>query len=1007
MNVSSKILPKPSLTPLNPETIISYILNKYMCSILLLFFIFSCTTQPQKIQPDALQAEKTVQWNLLSPVQQIRNPAWQTNPTSTTPTQQWVQKNDVPPIAIRFPSASTSDHPSELISEVLMRIQLDYVDPKRLDPQRMLKGALSELSQQIPEIYGRLYLQWAQSTKRATSLEQYLEKVSISEENLLQLTVETHQQWLSFPRIRRLDHLNELLQTIVQYVQSHWTKPDQIQRVEHSLIQGMLAELDPHSTLLPKTLYNEFQVNTRGNFGGVGVIVGIRNNQLTVIAPIEGTPAAKAGLQAMDRIVRIEEENTANMTLTDTVNKLRGEAGSKLTMYIMRKGLTEPKKIELIREVIHINSISFHDLSTNQGKIRYIKIKNFQENTDKDLAAILHDLDQITGLILDVRNNPGGLLDQAVKISDQFLAENKTIVSTEGSQHHFTSYYSHWALSNKKLLNIPAIVLVNSGSASASEIVAAALKNNNRAVLIGEQSFGKGSVQTVWPLQDQSALKLTVAKYLTPGRKSIQSVGVTPDIKLYPIVISKERMALIRQEENEEKSLAHHFEESGEQPEQPVAYLPYLVPYKNSPEIPIDDLELQLEGDFFVGFAQKILIRHQQNPDASLLQSALEVQKEVAVLQDQRIVQELKKHNINWNLTPLSDIPLLNVSVHVELHEDDEQWAPGPPLLPVESQIRFRVEVTNTGKSPLSRLLVITQSNHPIFDRKEIPVGYLEPNTTKTVYLSVKLSNKMDSDINRVSFNLVDHRLKPLLSQSTFVRIQKAPQPRFQFQYMTIDDGRLDSQGNGDALIQAGETIALQIKVKNIGNAPAKETVVLLKKQSQPDITLLQGKQNLEDLLPQEEKEASLLFKLKKNASTDDLKLFLEIQNKIFSRKNLIYKLEAQNQAAAKATYQAPQIRFQVRDGQAQAVDSITSLDRVQLQGVANDDQQMRDVFIFLNSEKIFYQTNLGKSPAPLLSFETELHLQEGNNHIMLFARDQDNLVSAYQTQIWHTKDAL
>ncbi|MBF0288136.1 MAG: PDZ domain-containing protein [SAR324 cluster bacterium] len=919
----------------------------------------------------------------------------------------WAQQQHSPPISIRFPSANTSQYPSELISEVLMRVQLDYVDPQRLDPQLMLKGALSELSQQIPEIYGRLYLQWADSTKREPSLQQYLEKFTVTEENLLLLTVERYQQGLSFPRMRRLDHLNELLQAIARYIQTQWTNPDQIQQVEYSLIRGMLAELDPHSALLPRDLYDEFQVNTRGNFGGVGVIVGIRNNQLTIISPIEGTPASKAGLQAMDRIVRIEEENTANMTLTDTVNKLRGEAGTKLTLSIMRKGFTEPQAIQLIREVIHINSISFHDFKTIQGTIRYIRIKNFQENTDKDLAKKLQDLDHIKGLIIDVRNNPGGLLDQAVKISDQFLAENKTIVSTVGSQHHFTSYYSHWALSNKKLLNVPTIVLMNSGSASASEIVAAALKNNERALLIGEQSFGKGSVQTVWPLQDKSALKLTVAKYLTPGRKSIQSVGVTPDIKLYPVVISKEQMILTRQEENEERNLSHHFEEWADQPDQPMAYLPYLIRHKDHQELPIDDLEHQLEDDFFVEFAQKILIHHQKKLNTSLLESALVIQKEVAASQDQKIVEELKKFHINWNAASPPETSQVQARIYIELQKKSNNWIPAPPILPVESQIRFRIEVKNTGKHPLNRLLALTQSNHPSFDHKEVPIGYLEPNTSQTVYLPIKLLNNMGNDINRISFDLVDSRLTKLASQHIFVRTHAALQPRFQFQYTAIDDGRLGTEGNGDSIIQAGETVRLQLKIKNIGDAIAKATTIVLKKETQPDIILLQGKSSLGDLSPQEEKSASLLFQLKKNASTNQLKLFIDIQNKLFPRRNLIYQLKPENRAKANTSYRAPQINFQIRDVQAHEINGITLMDLVQMQGTAHDDQQMKDVFIFVNDEKVFYQTNLGQAPARVLSFETKTHLKEGNNHIILFARDQDNLVSVHETQIWYTKDAL
>lgn len=292
-------------------------------------------------------------------------------------------------------------------------------------------------------------------------------------------------------------------------------------------IKGMLSSLDPHSGYMTPEAFKEFQVETKGEFGGLGIQIGVKDSVLTVIAPIEDTPAFKAGLKAGDKILKIAGESTKNMGIHDAVTKMRGPKGKPITLNIYREGWTEPKDITIVRDIIKIKSVKAKIIKDDIG---YIKLTQFQEMTAEDLAKALKDLKEkgMKSIILDLRNDPGGLLNSAVDVSGQFLPPKKLVVYIKGRSGDKIEYFTEGGMPS--YVDMPMVVLVNQGSASASEIVAGALKDWNRAVVVGVQTFGKGSVQTLIPLSDGSGLRLTTAKYYTPSGTSIQSVGITPDI---------------------------------------------------------------------------------------------------------------------------------------------------------------------------------------------------------------------------------------------------------------------------------------------------------------------------------------------------------------------------------------------------------------------------------------------------------------------------------------------
>lgn len=325
----------------------------------------------------------------------------------------------------------------------------------------------------------------------------------------------------------------ELFADVFALVKENYVEEPKNKDLIYGALKGMLSSLDDHSQFLDPDAYKELQVDTKGEFGGLGIEIAIREGLLTIISPIEDTPAWKAGILAGDRIVKIDGELTKDISLLDAVKKMRGEPGTKVTITILREddvqGLVV-KDIEITRAIIKVQDVK--DVRVLPEKIGYIRLVEFREKTPIQLEKSLKELEQqgADSLILDLRNNPGGLLDVAVKVAEKFIEPGKLVVSTKGRFPDQDLTFK--SRDNKPILNWPIVVLVNSGSASASEIVAGCLQDYHRAVILGVKSFGKGSVQTVVPLRDNSGLRLTTSKYYTPSGRCIHGIGITPDVEV-------------------------------------------------------------------------------------------------------------------------------------------------------------------------------------------------------------------------------------------------------------------------------------------------------------------------------------------------------------------------------------------------------------------------------------------------------------------------------------------
>ena len=347
----------------------------------------------------------------------------------------------------------------------------------------------------------------------------------------------------------------KIFSDVIELVEKNYVDAVDTKELIEKAIQGMVHSLDPHSSLLLPDALKELQVDTQGEFTGIGISITTRSGFVTVISPIQGTPAYKAGIKAGDRIIKVDSESITD--LRDAVKKIRGPKGTKVSVTIVRKGLKEPLEYKLIRDVIPIESVKSLSLKPGYG---YIWVTNFRESTTQDIVKALEKLQAggtpLKGIIMDLRDNPGGLLDQSIKVADLFLEKGK-ILSIEGRSKRNTRIFN--AKPDDPPRSYPMVVLINGGSASASEIVAGALQDQKRALILGTTSFGKGSVQTVETLRDGYGLKLTIARYYTPSGRSIQAKGIEPDI-----IVKHKRIEDLDLDEDEgltkEKDLKNHLE---------------------------------------------------------------------------------------------------------------------------------------------------------------------------------------------------------------------------------------------------------------------------------------------------------------------------------------------------------------------------------------------------------------------------------------------------------------
>lgn len=852
------------------------------------------------------------------------------------------------------------------IAQASAIIQRDYYDPARIDAKKMLMDGFYELAKEVPEVLPKFT------------------------DDALVFQVAAQQIQIPLPVFSRLTDILPVTNQAFGLLRTAYKGEKKYEDMEYAFIAGMLGVLDPHSNILPPKIYQEFKTQTQGEYGGLGIVIGIKEEELTVISPIEGTPAFRAGIQSDDKIMQIGDQATTNMSLTDAVDMMRGKVGTQVTLRVKSKN-TEPRDVTLTRELIAIESVQSKLTVVDGKKIGVIKLKGFQDDTYMDMVDALYKLGQesqgsMSGLVLDMRNNPGGLLDQAIKIADKFL-QSGDIVYTVGANNMDQEI----AIANKQDQDflLPMIVLINEGSASASEIVAGALRNNNRALVMGTTSFGKGSVQTLFNLSDGSSLKLTVAQYLTPGKVSIQAVGISPDIHLYPSLITDEFYDLHEDEHyGEEKLDAHLSNQNLIRQTRPSFHTTYLKLEKPKEDESEYVTKIREDEDYPLKLATMALAVATSPDKSAMLGQITPLLEKEKKSEEDKIAQALKQKGINWESSGQAP---KNISYTAQIDYTDLN---GKPLttLAADSEAQVKVKITNTTSTTITRVLATIDSQNPIINHKEFVIGKLGPN--ESVERTVKIKLPADAISFREQsalkiFSESDNKTGQSFSYTT--DIKEAPPPQFAYAYSISDGGSQESSGNGNGIPEPGERIKLDIELRNVGPGVAKKTSINIKNKSGDFVFLKQARANLGTIPAGKISQGSLFFDIK---NTYDKKEFeidffaFDEESKVVLSDTLSFNLADLKTVSPEKNVLnlAPSILLSPKSMQADNV--------YKLFATVSDKSQIKDIAIFVKGKKAYY-TNLEDKPGATLQDVTiDLPLVDGLNFILIQARGKNDLLA-------------
>lgn len=854
-----------------------------------------------------------------------------------------------------------------LLPDTLELIQEGYVDPDRARPLPLLKGALDQIQKAVPEI------------------------LSSCTDSECSVTVGMANKHFSVGGMSSFSDLRTVMEQVFAFIELHYHGKTKLNEIEYAAIDGMMIYLDPHSNLLTPKIYNEFKIGTKGNFGGIGIVIGSREGELTVIAPLEGTPAFRAGIKAKDHIIQIGDDSTINMTLTEAVEKLRGPVGTSVTMTVDRPSRGGTFTVTLKRAVIKIESIQSQLLTMDKKPIGYIKIKSFQENTDRDMIHALDAMQKkagrpLDGLILDMRNNPGGLLNQAITIADYFIKKG-AIVSTVGVDNREMKRDMAHDAGNEPVY--PMVVLINEGSASASEIVAGALQANHRAAVIGSQSFGKGSVQQVFDLRDDSALKLTVAEYLTAAKFSIQSVGITPDITLIPMTVDKKSMDLIENEFSGEKDLERVLDRPVPKHTVTTSKLFFFNPAE--PEKQDEDAlsskeysnVLDLSSDFPVTLAEKLLLKMPGIVTDSTIAELSPILKSAATEEMDKLSKELEQQGIDWSTGMAGGKSQLQISFALQNK--------GQPIssLRAGEEGQLIVKAHNSGATPLYRVIAYTKLDEPLFTNKEFVFGKIAPGANRTASVAVKMPKSAPSLTLPVKLYFSDANTTLLATDQFLVPVTEQPRPQFAFRYTM--DAPAGSKTMGHEPLPQGKIIPLTVTVKNLGPGTSQDTIVSIKNTETKAAFLQVGRVKIGKLAPNQTATAVLKFKLEPSFDASILKLDLMIAdgNVLESLvQPLVFTVgSGAVEPQAGPWYQGPKITLS-----SIKVPFVTTSASQPIQGIISDDRSVKDCVIFVGDQKVAYQPNSTSSGE--FAFKATLPLKAGNNYVSISARDNADLVS-------------
>lgn len=866
------------------------------------------------------------------------------------------------------------------ISRSCYLIQHEYYDPTRIQPQKMLEEGFYELAKEVPEILPRFL------------------------NNQLEFHLGTQKTSISLSNINRLYDILYPTSQAFDFIHKNYKGKEKFEDMEYAFIAGILSVLDPHSNILPPKVYDEFKTQTQGEYGGLGIVISIKDKELTVVAPIEDTPAYSSGILADDKIMQINNQSTTNMTLTEAVELMRGPPKTTITLKIKSKN-RDPRDVVLTREVIVIKSVQAKLITQDSKFFGVLRIKGFQEDTYKDVLTETARLNKesdnnLSGIVLDLRNNPGGLLDQAIMLADLFLSQGDIVITTGTSDSD-----EEVAVARKESTDIltPMVILINEGSASASEIVAGAFKNNNRAVVMGEKSFGKGSVQSLFNLREGSSLKLTVAQYLTPGRESIQAVGILPDIHLYPAVVAKKYYDLHEDTKFGEEELDAHLQNQQFVKESKPTYeLTYLK------EIDEDETEessytskIKENEDFPLKLALSVLSHTQAKTKTEILEQIKPLIAEEAKSQDQLMASALKDRGIDWSQGLQKDSPQLSVSYKF-LDEN------GHPIKKLNAGVKTKlsVSVKNIGTSTVYRILSDTDALNPLMDNKEFVFGSVAPGQEKHTEVEISVPSDIinfTETIKLLTFsqNNMDHALTSHIPTNF---IEKAP-PRFSYSYKLIDGNTDNTKGNNNGIPEKGEEVILQVSLKNLGPGVSEETSLNIKNTQGKYVFLKKARENIGMLQPNSSITKDMMFNIKDTFNKNEFEIDVFAMDDA-TKASISDTLKFSATEPVKAD-PAPDT-FQLAPTITISQDTIQTQNKLVLNGEACDSKELKDISIFAKGRKLIYINLQDKPNSVSKKFSVEIPLEEGINPIVIQARgDRDLSAQKTLSVVYHEKEPL
>ncbi|MBN2723017.1 MAG: PDZ domain-containing protein [Deltaproteobacteria bacterium] len=726
----------------------------------------------------------------------------------------------------------------ELITTISL-LRANYYDPTKLKPSEMLDAGMDQLQTTIASVA------WQKKSG--------------------EISVQVDSKSRNFPvkDIKTLGSLRDLGSDIIEFVLVEMKKQgaseDELEDALYGFINGMLSALDPYSVIIKPKLQDDFEMHTKGAYGGVGMVLSMKEWELTVVNPYKDQPAWNVGLREGDKILRIDDYSTVNMKLQHAVDLIRGPENTTVDIYIRQKDKKELKKFVVTRKRINIKSVSSKLLP---GNILYLRIAHFIPSTVSDMTAKFKEAERtsgkVKGIILDLVENPGGLLPQSIHVANAFL-EKGVIVSTEGAPGTQKKVF-HATKENTITADTPMIVLVNGGSASASEIVSGSLKNLDRALIMGETTFGKGTVQQIFS-KDKNfpILKMTIRQYLTAGDVSIQQVGVVPHVRVVPVGIFNGVSSLFwpdipREIHKRTRAIKSDKVRPPEKPRYEIRYFKSKTEKRNIKNS-VDDFAAD---PYLVDLARNILLKASGPTASSILEKATELIESVKANEEANLIEDLKKYQVDWATMTSSTLkPEISIEPRFCEVADKKCSRPVSLVLPGK-ETRFSIKVKNVSDRTASRLYAVIKSPASYLDQKEFLFGTLKKGQTGEWGNVFTIPERSADEVEPYTVVLYEATRGVISEKKFYLKSKRLPKPVLQISYAYTDEGPLS-----DGCLDNGEDVKIFMNVKNVGEGSASSPVLRLINHSGKRLYINEGRLLPKELKPGKETMAVFTFRAK------------------------------------------------------------------------------------------------------------------------------------------------